>query len=273
MRIPLLRGREITDEDTADRPAAIVISESMARRFWPNEDPVGKHLTMTFFPGKVREIVGVVGDVKQAGLAVTDPVATLYLPLAQVTPPPDQAWRSAPLTLVVRTSSKPESVVSAVSNAVHSVDADMPLVNVITMDDFIAQSLSQQRLNMLLLLAFAMLALVLAAIGIYSVLSYSVRQRIREIGIRMALGAQFGDVLQMVLGQGAKLVMLGVAIGFAAAVGLTRLMASQLFGVTATDPLTFAGVALILVLIALLACYLPARRAAKVDPMVALRYE
>jgi len=273
MRIPLLRGRDINDADIADRPAAIVISESLAKRFWPNEDPIGKHLTMTFFPDRTREIVGVVGDVKQDGLQVMEPVATLYLPLAQVANPAYGGWRSFPLTLVIRTAAKPEDMVASVSSAVHQVDPEIPLVDVMTMDDFVAESLSPQRLNMLLLVAFAALALLLASIGIYSVLSYSVRRRVREIGVRMALGAQTGDVLRMVLGQGARLVLIGIAIGLGAAFGLTRLMASQLFGVSAGDPLTFAGVAALLALIALAACYIPARRATRVDPMVALRYE
>ena len=273
MRIPVLRGRDISDADTADRPDVVLISESMAKRFWPNEDPVGKHLTMTFFPEKTREIVGIVGDVKQRGLGVMEPVATLYFPVMQLSKPSFGGWRSFPLTLVVRTNSKPEAMVGSVSNAVHTIDRDVPLQDVITMQDFIAESLSQQRLNMWLLAAFASLALLLAATGIYSVLSYSVRRRVQEIGIRMALGAQFTDIIQMILRQGARLALVGVAIGLGAAFALTRLMASQLFGVKPTDPLTFLSVALGLILIALVACYIPARRAAKVDPMVALRYE
>jgi predicted permease len=273
MRIPLIRGREITEDDTADRPPAVLISQTMARRFWPHEDPIGKRLTMTFFPGKVREIVGIVGDVNQRGLADTSPDACLYVPMTQLMGPAFGEFRSFSLMLAVRTTGKPEGIVSAVSAAVHDLDPEVPLLDIRTMDDFISESLSPQRLNMLLLMAFAGLALLLASIGIYSVLSYSVRRQVREIGIRMALGAQCRDVLQMILRQGARLALLGVAIGLAAAIGLTRLMASQLFGVSATDPLTFAGVALLLIAISLLACYLPARRAAKVDPMVALRYE
>jgi len=174
---------------------------------------------------------------------------------------------------VVRSSSQPAGVVSAVTGAVHQVDPEIPIVDVLTMEDLISNSLSQQHMTMLLLAAFAGLALVLASVGIYSVLSYAVRRRLREIGIRMALGAQARDVLRMILGYGAKLAAIGVGIGALSAFGLTRLMTSQLFGITATDPVTFATVALLLVLIALAACYLPARRATKVDPMVALRYE
>jgi putative ABC transport system permease protein len=265
MRIPLLQGRQLSSSDVADRPSVIVVSESMAKRFWPGQDPIGKRLKMTFSPEKSREIVGVVGDVKGDGLDVLEPVATLYVPLAQQPTPY--------MSLVVRTSAPPNTLISAISNAVHEVDREQPVVGVITMDDIVANSLSHQRFSMLLLSAFSGLALVLAAIGIYSVLAYSVRRRIREIGVRMALGARRADILQMILGQGTKLALIGTGIGIAAALGLTRLMSSQLFGVTATDPVTFLSVAALIVLVALAACYIPARRATKVDPMVALRYE
>ena len=264
MRIPLLEGRALNIADAADRPSVIVISQSMAKRFWPAENPIGKRLTMSFSPEKSREVVGVVGDVKD-GLDVLDPTATLYVPLAQQPTPY--------MSLVVRTSSPPSTLVSAVSGAVHEVDRQQPALDVITMDEMVTNSLSHQRFNMLLLSAFSGLALLLAAIGIYSVLAYSVRRRMREIGVRMALGAQRGDILHMILGQGTKLALIGTGIGVAAAFGLTRLMASQLFGVTATDPVTFLSVATLIVLVALAACYIPARRATKVDPMVALRYE
>jgi putative ABC transport system permease protein len=242
-----------------------MISESMAKRFWPGENPIGKRLKMSFFPEKPREVVGVVGDVKLLGLNRREPVATLYLPLAQQPMPF--------MSLVVRTSSAPTSLISAISNAVHEVDREQPVLDVITMDDILANSLSPQRFNVLLLSAFSGLALLLAAIGIYSVLAYSVRRRMREIGVRMALGAQRGDILRMILGQGSRLALTGTGIGIAAALGLTRLIASQLFGVTATDPVTFLSVAALIVLVALAACYIPARRATQVDPMIALRYE
>jgi predicted permease len=265
MRIPLLQGRALSSGDAADQPAVIMISESMAKRFWPGENPIGKRLKMSFFPEKSREVVGVVGDVKSNGLNRLEPVTTLYLPL------PQQPTRS--MSLVVHTSSAPNSLISAISNAVHEVDREQPVLDVITMDDVLSGSLSQQRCNMLLLSAFSGLALLLAAIGIYSVLAYSVRRRIREIGVRMALGARRGDILRMILGQGTKLALIGTGIGMAAAFGLTRLMASQLFGVTATDPVTFLTVAALIVLVTLAACYIPARRATNVDPMIALRYE
>ncbi|HEY6183604.1 MAG TPA: ABC transporter permease [Terriglobales bacterium] len=264
MRIPLLQGRMLNTADTEDRPQAILISDAMAKRIWPGENPVGKRLTMTFFPEKIREVVGVVGNVKQDGLDVAEPAATLYLPMAQAARPF--------MTVAVR-ATQPGNMAAAIANAVHEIDREQPVNDVVTMDTVMADSVSRQRFNMLLLGTFAGLALVLAAIGLYSVLAYSVRRRVREIGVRMALGAQRMDVIRMILGQGVRLALIGVAIGVVAAFVLTRLMASQLFQVSATDPLTFIGVAGMLVLVAIAACYIPARRASKVDPMVALRYE
>ena len=265
MRIPLLQGRMFTNADTEDRPQAILISDAMAKRIWPGENPIGKRLTMTFFPEKIREVVGVVGNVKQDGLDIAEPVATLYLPMAQAP--------RAFMTVVLRAAAELGNLAPAIANAVHEIDREQPVNDVVTMDMILADSISHQRFNMLLLGAFAGLALLLAAIGLYSVLAYSVRRRIREIGVRMALGAQRMDVIRMILGQGVRLALMGVVIGVAAAFALTRLMTSQLFEVSATDPLTFIGVAVVLVLVAIAACYIPARRASKVDPMVALRYE
>ena len=273
MRIPLLRGRDLGDDDTADRPAAILISQSMARRFWPNENPIGKHLTMSFFPDRIREVVGVVGDVKQRGLDVAEPIPSLYMPLAQLSTPLLGGWQSFPMTLVVRTHSQPETMANAATAAVHAVDPEIPTTDVMSLQAYLGNSLSEQQMSMVLLGSFAGLALLLASIGIYSVLSYAVRRRVPEIGIRMALGAQTGDVLAMILWQGAKLVAVGVAIGIAVALGLSRLMASQLFGITATDPLTFLAVAALLMAVAIAACYLPALRATRINPVVALRYE
>ena len=249
----------------AAAPGVILISESMAKRFWPGENPIGKRLKLTFFPDQSREVVGVVGDVKENGLAVVEPVATLYMPALQ------QPTRF--MSLVVRASSRPSALVSAISGAVHEVDREQPVLDVVSMDDILVDSVSHQRFNMLLLSAFSGLALLLAAIGIYSVLAYSVRRRMREIGVRMALGAQRGDILRMILGQGTRLALVGTGIGIAVSFGLTRLIANQLFGVTATDPVTFLSVAVLIVLVALAACYIPARRAMRVDPVTALRYE
>jgi putative ABC transport system permease protein len=273
MRIPVLKGRDFNDSDDAGHPNVVVISESMARMFWPHEDAVGKRLVLSFFPGKLREVVGVVGDVKQRGLKSTEPVATLYWPVKQLTDSSTAEFQSFPLTLAARSTSAGMNLAGPIRDAVHQIAPDLPVVNVVTMQDYISDSLAPQRFSMLLLASFAGLAALLAAIGIYSLLSYAVRRRLREIGIRMALGAQRGEVLRMILGQGVRLALLGAGIGLLASLALTRLMSSQLFGVNATDPLTYSVVALMLVLIALAACYLPARRATGVDPMVALRYE
>jgi len=273
MHIPLLRGRDFGEEDVLGRPASILISESMARRFWPGEDPIGKRLTLTFSPGQIREVVGVMGDVKLDGLDQTRPSTALYVPLGQLTDPQDLAFRSFPMTLVVRTATSPGSMVSAVTNAIHQVDGSMPIRDIFTMDDLVRNSLSQSRFNMLLLGAFAGLALLLAAIGIYSVLSYSVRQRVPEIGIRLALGARVTDVLRMVVIEGMRPTLLGVAIGIAAALGLGRVVANLTFQVKPTDPKTFIAVAAVLALIALMACIVPAYRASRVDPVIALRNE
>jgi predicted permease len=265
-RIALLAGRDFTEADVAGRPAAILISESLAGRFWPNENPIGKRLSLSFFSEGSREVVGVVGDVKQNGLNVADRIATLYVPFAQ-TP------NHRSLSLVVRTEGNRLNLVSAVTDAVHQVDREEPVVDVMTMEDILAGSVAQQRFNMLLLAAFAGLALFLAAVGIYGVLSYAVKRRRQEIGIRMALGAARGNVLRMILGQGLRLAGLGVCAGLVASLGLTRFMTNQLFEVKASDPLTLMSVSLLLVAVALAACYLPARRATKVEPTVALRYE
>ncbi len=273
MRVPVLRGRDMNDADVAGRPPVVFISESMAKRFWPNENPIGKHITLTFFPRVVREVAGVVGDVKQDSLDQTRPVETLYWPLSQLTVPPSEAWRSFGMSLAVRTSADPASAISGVTSAVRQVDPETPVVGVVTMEGLISASLSPQRFNLLLLGAFAGLALVLAAVGIYSVVSYSVRRRVREIGIRMALGATHSDILQMVVADGMKPIFLGVAIGLAAALALSRVVTSLIFGVRATDPLTFVGVALLLVAVSLFATIIPAYRATRVEPVRTLRQE
>ena len=273
MHIPVLRGRNLTDADATGRPGAALISDSLARRFWPEEDPNGRHITLTFFPGIVREIVGIVGDVKLDSLDETRPVATIYVPLAQLTVPTQQTWHSFGMTFAVRTNADPLNSVAAVTKAILEVGPDLPVVDVMSMNDVIAQSVSPQRFNMLLLASFAGLALILAAVGIYSVLSYTVRRRIREIGIRMALGASNNDVIRMVLADGLKPILAGVALGLAAALALGRVVSSLIFGVRATDPLTFAAVALLLLLVGILATIIPAYRAAGIEPVRILREE
>jgi putative ABC transport system permease protein len=272
LRIPILRGRDFDNSDVAGRPATILISAALARQFWRNEDPLGKHITLTFLPGVAREIVGIVGDVKSDGLDQTRPSSTLYLPLDQMAAG-SQNWNSFPMTFVVRCASNPASLVSAVSSTIREVDREVPVRDVLTMDDLVATSISQQRLNLLLLGAFAALAVLLAAVGIYSVLSYSVRRRIQEIGIRMALGASLRDVLRMIVFEGMKPTLLGVVIGVAGALAFGRVMSSLIFGVKPTDAITFVAVAAVTAVIALLASIIPAYRAAKVNPMIALRYE
>ena len=273
MRIPLLRGRDFADTDIAGRPAVVLISESMARQFWPNEDPLGKRLTMTFFPDQVREVVGIVGDVKLDSLDQARPNATLYFPLDQLSSPVNGGWSPFPMTLVVRSAAGSAGTLTAVANAVHQIDPDIPVRDLLSMDEQVANSVSQQRFNMLLLGSFAGFALLLAAIGIYSVLSYSVKRSVKEIGIRLALGARLSDELRRVVIAGMKPTLLGVVIGGAGALALGRVVSSLIFQISPTDPLTFLAVTALLALIALLASILPAYRATRVDPMVALRCE
>ncbi len=267
MTIPLLSGRKFTEQDIVTTPRVAVISETMARTFWPNEDPVGKR----FGIGEITSdrdwinIVGVARDVRQIELtAAPEPQAYLtYL----------QFGFFDSRDLVVKTDVDPTSLAATVRKTVWEIDKDQPVSNVQTMETILADSIARQRFSMVLLAIFAGVALVLAAVGIYGVMSYSVAQRTREIGIRMALGAQTGAVLKLALGYGLKLVLIGIAIGLIAAFALTRLMSTLLFGVTATDPITFTLISLLLISVAALASYIPARRATKVNPIIALRYE
>jgi len=268
--VPLLRGRCFTGADKAGAPQVLMINEAMARRFFPNQDPVGKRLqTGDPSPNSPWEtIVGVVGNVKYAGLEAEE-TPTLYVPY---TTPGWVSW-SRTMYLVVRTAGEPLGLSSALRQQIRALDADLPVANLKTMEQVIHESVTEPRFRTSLLGLFAAVALLLAVIGIYGVISYAVTERTHELGIRMALGAQTGDVLRLVIGQGMKLALVGVAIGLAASFALTRLMKSLLFGVSATDPLTFALIAMLLATVALLACYVPARRATQVDPMVALRCE
>jgi putative ABC transport system permease protein len=267
MGIPLLQGRQFTEQDTATSPNVVVISETMARRYWPNEDPIGKRIAT----GRIRkpedwiQVIGVVKDVRQFKLTI-DPKPQMYLSHKQ-------AEFFFPEDLVVRTDVDPTSMAATVRNAVWQIDKDQPVSNIQTMEEILADSIARQRFSMLLLAIFAGVALVLAAVGIYGVMSYSVAQRTHEIGIRMALGAQTGSVLKLAVGYGMKLVGIGIVIGLIAAFALTRVMSTLLFGVTATDPATFTLISLLLICVAAIASYVPARRATKVDPMIALRYE
>lgn len=266
MKIPLIRGRFFDDRDAMESQPVAIIDETMQRKYWPNEDPVGKRIT--FQGGQQnpiwREIIGVVGHVKHRGLEGESRVQ-YYIPHTQVQNPN--------MNLVIRTNTDPSSLTGAVRGAISGLDKDLPVFRVKTMEQFVIDSMAQRRFAMTLLGIFASVALALAVVGLYGVLSYSITQRSHEIGVRMALGAQVRDVLRLVVGQGMLLAMIGVALGTVAAFLLTRLMENLLFGVKASDPLTFVAIAFLLTLVALVACFVPARRATKVDPIVALRYE
>jgi putative ABC transport system permease protein len=263
--IPLRQGRVFSDQDRDKSVPVIIISEAMARRFWPGENPIGKRLTPSFHSEQgLREIVGVVGDVKARGLD-SDSSTMMYLPYKQ-SPRPFMSF-------VVRTASNPERLIQPVSQAIYSIDKEQALTDVQTMDQVLLASLSGRRFNMTLLLTFAAVALLLAAVGVYGVMNYTVTLRRRELGIRMALGAAKTDVLRLVLGQGLTLTLIGVGAGLISAYALTRLMASLLYGVTATDYLTFGSVSAMLIAVGLVASYVPARRATKVNPTIALRAE
>ncbi len=263
MSIPLMRGRVFTGEETKESPGIAIISQRMAERYWPGEDPIGKRLTLSFEKSP-REIVGIVGDVKQTSLNA-ETMPGVYMPFQQFPYPG--------MTLVIRTQSDMASITSAVRRELQAMDGNVPISEVRSMEQVISASVSQRRFSMMMLGLFALVALLLSAVGIYGVIAYSVSERSHEIGIRIALGARSRDILRMVLGQGMILTLIGVALGLAGALALTRLMSSLIYGVSATDPLTFAGVSLALGVVALLACYIPARRATRVDPMEALRDE
>jgi putative ABC transport system permease protein len=267
MSIPLLSGRAFTDQDTSTTPRVVVISETTARRYWPGQDPIGKRIATGRIqrPEDWTQVVGVVKDVRQFELTA-DPKPQMYLPYRQ------RGFFDA-RDLVVKTDVDPASLAATVRKTVWEIDKDQPVSNIRTMEEILLESIARQRFSMLLLAIFAGVALVLAAVGIYGVMSYSVAQRTHEIGIRMALGAQTGAVLKLAVAYGLKLVIAGVIIGLIAAFALTRVMATLLFGVTATDPTTFALISLLLIAVAAIASYIPARRATKVDPMIALRYE
>lgn len=266
LRTPLIEGRAFTDADTQGAELAVIINQSLARRLFPNESPVGKHLKLINpeQSGDWRAIVGVVGDVKYSGLDDTAEAA-IYTPFAQ-TP---FLWAY----VMIRTETDAAGLTASIRSAVSSADPNLSAVNLQPMSQLVSESVARPRFQMMLLSVFALLALILATVGLYGVMSYLVTQRTREIGVRMALGASSSDVLKMIVRQGMTLAAVGCALGIGGALVATRLMSSLLYGVSATDPATFAAISLLLLAVALGACFVPARKAIKVDPMVALRYE
>jgi putative ABC transport system permease protein len=261
--ISLIKGRDFSDRDKSEAPAAAIINDELARIYFSGEDPIGKRISFDDRQSWIS-IVGIIGDVKQLGLD-SSAKPEVYFPYLQVVAPE--------MSLVIRTSTNPLSLAAALKSQIQMIDKDLPIDDAKTMQQLLAESSSGRRFNMLLLSVFAAVALVLAIVGIYGVMSYTVARRTHEIGIRVAVGAQPLDVFRMVIGQGMKLAIIGVACGLAGAFGLTRLMTTMLFGVEPTDPATFVSIAVLLTGVTLVACYIPARRATKVDPLVALRYE
>jgi len=272
MSIPLLRGRYFTEQDNDESHGVVIINQTMAHRYWVDENPIGQRLKPQFPTARVPwrpasnntwlTVIGVVGDVKEAGLNDEQP-AEIYLPYLQNP--------SSLMNLLVRSTSDPLRLVPAVRRQVLAVDGDQPIYNIKTMENVFSQSIAAPHLITSLLTIFAAVALLLAAVGVYSVMSYSVAQRTHEVGIRMALGAQQQHVLRMILGQGLRLVLVGIGFGVMMAFGVTRVISNLLFGVSATDAQIFVGIPLLLIAVAMLAAYFPARRALKVDPIVALR--
>jgi putative ABC transport system permease protein len=263
--ITTVAGREFTDHDRAGSGYVVIINETLQRRYFAQEDPIGKHVTVNYLNTPLTlEVVGVVKDIKQDSLHAPAN-AQIYVSALQL------PWFST--SLMIRTDADPATVVSSVQRAVHSVDSTQSGSAAKTMDALLSDSVAQPRFYSLLLSFFAALALILASVGVYGVVAYAVAQRTHEFGIRIALGAQVSDVLKLVIGRGMLLVLAGAALGLGAAFLLTRLLKEFLFGVTATDPWTFVATALLLAAVAVLAIYIPARRATKVDPLVALRYE
>ena len=264
LQIPVVAGRAFNAQDMAKAPMVVIVNERLAHQLWPGESPIGKHITIWRDEKFPREIVGVVGDTKAS---LDAPAATqMYVPYAQ-----DATWGG--MTLVMRASGDPTTLAASVRREIRALDKGLPLYNVKTMHEVVATSVAPRRSSMLLLTAFAVAALLLAVIGIYGVTAYYVTQRTHEIGVRMALGASASDVLRLIIGQGLRLTVIGLAVGLVCAFALTRVMASLLYEVKPTDPIAFAAGALALAAVAVVACYVPARRATKVDPLVALRYE
>jgi putative ABC transport system permease protein len=264
MGIPLLRGRDFNSQDTEDKPGVVVVNETFAQRHFPGEEVLGKRLSFQGTKGPFKEIVGVVRDSKYVSLSES-PMPFVFLPLPQN--------HETGMTLLVRASGNPASLAGPVRQEVQGIEPNLPVSNPTPMNELIGNTLYAARVGAILLGVFAILALVLASIGLYGVMSFAVAQRTRELGIRMALGAQAGDVFGLVLRHAARLIVAGVVLGLGVAFAVTRLLTSFLYGVSATDRITFVVIPVVLAIVALIACYVPARRATKVDPLVALKYE
>jgi predicted permease len=264
--VPLLRGRFFGEQDAATSPRTAIINATMSRRFWPGEDPLAKRFKFAYQTAADPwiTVVGVVGDMHRDGVT-RDPVSEIFLPLSQ--------HPARGMDLVVRTSADPRSFTGAVRSAIRSADKTAPVFNVSTLEDALHDQVAPRRFQTFLLSLFAFLAVILSAIGVYGLMHYSVTQRTHEIGVRMALGAQPLEVIRLVLGNGGRIALMGILMGVGGSLSIGRVLNSLLFGVTATDPVTFVVVTLLLCVVALAACYIPARRAIHVDPMVALRYE
>jgi len=266
MGMQLIKGRDFTPRDELRSTQVAIINETLARRYFPNQDPLGKRVMPGIGDDMMREIVGVVSDSKHVNLR-EEPPPYIYTPHGQIPRPG--------MTLVVRSANDPKALIGVAQKEAYALDSELPVFNISTLDQYMASSVAEPKFSALLLGLFAGLALILSCLGLYGVMSYVVAQRTRELGIRMALGAQTRDVLKLVIRQGMGLTLLGAAIGVAGAMALTRMIMikSWLFGVSPTDPLTFAVAALLLTVVALLSCWIPARKAAKVDPIATLRFE
>jgi len=267
MGIQIKNGRDFDSREMGDAPDVAIVNEKLARRFFPNQSPIGQRIQIFPFTNKWREIVGVVGDVKLSGMDI-EANPTIYVPLSQN--PYPNALRS--VFLVIRTrSGESASLAAGIRGLVRSLDRGVPISQGQSMEKVISDSLSQRKLSVMLFVVFAGLATLLAFVGIYGVMAYVVAQRTPEIGIRMSIGAGAPAILRMIVGDGAKLTAAGIGIGLGAAFGLTRFMRSLLFGVAATDPVTFTVIVLVVLTVALVACIVPARKAAAVDPLIALK--
>jgi predicted permease len=275
MGIAIVQGRDLSPSDTTDRSGAIVISQGLAKQLWPNENALGKHITLTFMPERgPREVVGIVGDVKQDSITAPETNPSLYVPIGQSDVPTGSKWTPRDMWIVVHTTSaKPTDLAPTVMAAIHNVNASVPIIDVMSIKDFVNEILQAQRMNMALLVAFAALALTLATIGIYSVLAYTVRRRVREIGIRLALGAQIRDIIQLIVVQGMKPVIVGVVLGIALSFGLGKAVASMVYGVSTADMMSLLGGSMLLLVVSVLASLVPAMRATRVQPVEILRQE